>query len=541
MSWGVDDWGVSPWGGAGANLDLTLGMHVGPRVLEIRFNKRALGNAALTTPANWTVVKTAGPGPTPLTVLTVEKPLGAPNPRRVYLITQETPGDGGTYQVTAAGIVALDGAALGVSFVSVLTTGLRAIDDPNELKLLEMQNRMGAVKKWSIVAGRFWQGLVRAKSLIDGLIGGRRRVELGLDVSAATSAVATLSAGVIPMTEVPLGGSDGVNRTFRTQHTFDWRRVQPFRTPLPTVTFNTTPSFPDNWYAPGGGYERLFRWLDPPQRGSATVLYYTPTRGLVRIGAELAAFITSPSAIDLKQVTLVERGRIGTTAAAHLAKAPVYDYWGSSFIETLESALSYRTGVDTLLGVRGKDIGVERIPEDLDDRGFRRVLLNVGVGKKNTVQIFDTALQYLYRDIWRHTLVGEDPRWPNAVVVWYNADQILRGSANPANIEIWEDWLEEAVRQDGTEPTQGRTYLHADATDNEYVGSYLMEAPSDAGDDPNYPVIVSGEDIWVLGIPNPPPPPAPDPSYRGLLFKPRELERILPGGVGILLLQHPGF
>lgn len=345
--------------------------------------------------------------------------------------------------------------------------------------------------------------------------------------------------GIPPHVEKLWGVSDGSNTLFRTSipyHSFACELLYIYRT---DTGYESRLMLASEWTAPNSGTDRVIRLGSAIDRGESIIAIYKPRKSLLRIGHEIIAYDNSDITADT--VEIVGRAQLRTPLEAHSIGEHVVDFWNASMVTKAE----YNQFV---FGASGR--ALEHLATDkatpksdnptLSDTELRRMVFNTSVTQRGVPEIVRDAIRYIYPDLSKYIFVCEDIRWKNCVVFWYSSTPVTAtGEVNPP-VEPWEDWLDDLSYPPGFDLTlYYDTYLRNPITDVSYDGDYFT--PTSYYDDELFlhPVVVSGPDIYLIGTPSPY---LPDPywtssDYTQYIVRPESLSRVLPVGVGVLLLD----
>jgi hypothetical protein len=228
---------------------------------------------------------------------------------------------------------------------------------------------------------------------------------------------------------------------------------------------------------------------------------------------------------------------------SHAAGDTIEDVWASSFVGRAQYNLLAFGASDRALEYIAHDRGVPLSDNpSLSNTELRRAIFNTAVTQRTTLHTTLTAIRYLYPDLWPYTIVCEDVRWPGAIVIWYSTE-VITDDVRPTapEVEPWETWIDHLAWPDGF-PLElfYDTYLRDPVTDVTYDGDYFLTSGAEDPDSWPFPVVVSGPDISIIGTPAPkiPAPVWVSSEYRSYLVRPPALDRALPIGVGVLLLDY---
>lgn len=297
---------------------------------------------------------------------------------------------------------------------------------------------------------------------------------------------------------------------------------------------------PTEWYAPNSGDDRLVKLLVTPPTGSAVFVMYMAKQSIVRIDKEILAYNQSDLATNT--ALICGRGQLCTDLAEHTSGAVIEDVWSASAVGRVTYSLLSFGASGAALDALALDSGAHRADNPrLSDTQLRRMIFNTAVTQRATPVTAVKAFKYIYPNLWPYVFVTEDPRWPGCLVVWYSGGRVRDDIALEPDVEPWEDWLDHKSYSDGFPLcTYYATYYRDPITDVTYDGDYYLDGPGTDDTDWPYPVILSGPDIYLLGSPAPylPLPVWVSPTdYRQFLVRPSALDRVLPIGTGVLLLD----
>ena len=341
------------------------------------------------------------------------------------------------------------------------------------------------------------------------------------------------------------GPSDGINTVFAASIQF-----HPFECELVMAGGRTGAAdnglvSPLRWYVPGGGYDRQIILYEAPPAGATIVAIYLPRKSLLQIGNEIIAY----DELDRLTRTAVIYGRaqLMSTLETHLENDHVVDVWATSMVGKAEyNLLAFGASGKPLESI-GLDRGSPRSDNpSLNDTELRRMIFHTSFNMRGVPGTTEEAIRYIFPDLWRYLIVGEDPRWPGCLTIWFSASSYIGDDSwitSPA-VEPWETWLDHLLVPDGgTSNLLYETFLRDDGVDAEFYGDFLLETATDDPFGYAYPVLISGAPIQLLGEPAPVIP-APlvsgaviDTTYRSYLNRPTALDKVLPIGCGVLLLD----
>lgn len=301
----------------------------------------------------------------------------------------------------------------------------------------------------------------------------------------------------------------------------------------------------DRWYAPNSGIDRQIIFRTAPAEGATVLAVYLPRKSLLRIGNEIIAY--DECDLSTGSVVIYGRAQISSELQVHSSGDTALDVWAASFVERVEyNALAFGASGRALEYI-ALDEGSPRSDNTiLSDTQLRRMIFHTSITMRGTPSTAREGIRYIYPNFWQNMIVGEDPRWPGCVVIWYSEDKLI-GAAYPTTpqVEPWETWLDELSWPDGFPLILiDDTYYRDDAVDDGWYGDYILE---DFSEDPAvwpYPVVISGDEIAIIGpVLDVIPPPFTDgvtidTTYRSLLTRPKALDKVLPAGCGVLVLDY---
>jgi len=351
------------------------------------------------------------------------------------------------------------------------------------------------------------------------------------------------------------GVCDGVNTLFRTSIPYH---------PFACIIIEVPPQKYDHmggdlefteWYAPNAGRERLLRVTTAPMDGYSLIAVYIPRQSIVRIDDEIIAYHESDITAGTGIIT--GRSQLCTPLEEHTAGTVVEDVWCTSFVNRVRYSLLAFGASGKALEYVANDQGLSRTDNpSFSDTELRRAVFNTAVTPRATFATAKLAFRYIYPDLWPYVFVTEDVRWPKCLVVWYSSERINDDIDVEPLIEPWETWLDHIAYSDGFPlDTYYHTYFRNPIGDVTYDGDYFLANPSADDEDWPYPIIVSGPDIYLVGVPAPflpnpdpvmldatltpvtPTPVTTDYKYKKYMRRPYGLDRVLPVGTGVLLLD----
>jgi len=356
----------------------------------------------------------------------------------------------------------------------------------------------------------------------------------------------TFKDGLVPYHVDKLWGAcDGSNRLFRATlpfHTFECVLVVASGR-AETADEGIVDSV--RWYAPNKGHDRQIMMVEAPPKGAAILAIYLPRKSLIRIGNEIIAY--DELDIDTRQAVIYGRAQLMSQLSSHDEGDIVEDVWATSFVSKAEINMLAFGASGRPLEYVAQDHGSPRSDNPtLNDTNLRRMVFHTSVNMRGVTGTVYEAIRYIYPQLWVHIVVGEDPRWPGCVTVWFsNDDQIgdLSWITSPP-VEPWETWIDHISWPDGMPiDILEETYYRDDAVDDGFYGDYFL---ADFTEDPvgwPYPIVLSGPIVSLLGTPAPEIPPPlydgvnVDTTYRSYIQRPPGLDKALPAGCGVLLLD----
>lgn len=339
------------------------------------------------------------------------------------------------------------------------------------------------------------------------------------------------------------GPCDGVNTLFRASIHFDPFSCVIYRVPNPLGTDPGGELELYEWFAPTSGTDRLIRTTEAPPIGSSLIAIYKPRNSLYRIGHEILACMDIDASANT--ALIIGRANLCTDLEEHAIGDTIEDVWATSFVGRARYSLFAFGAHGRPLEYIAHDRGVPHSDNPrMSFTELRRAIFNTSSQMRGTPGSAILALRYVFPDVWPYIIVDEDPRWPGCLTIWYSTEAIgdIGGVwADAPGVEPWETWLDHLAYMDGFPmDLYTETYFRDPITDVTYDGDYFLE---DGADDPElwpFPVVVSGPAALTLGSPAPS---LPDPywvsdAYRNFIIRPKALDRVLPTGVGVLLLDH---
>lgn len=493
-------------------------------------------------------------------------------PVSVYLVCEDNISDGGALVGVSFAIITLRdfaGALLsGSSSKNVTTHTFKDItywtaDGIRTQETFDEYSRLGRAK-WTLNQPLNYSTAHMVGKINDLMSGGLRAILDGdIEGPAEPTRVATFSGagyassmitipgvgstitfkdGIIPCHVDKLwGSSNGSNRLFRTSNAFHTHACV-------LIVSEGTSDSPDKgimdntrWYAPNSGYDRQIILEDPLPVGATIIAVYVPRRSLLAIGHEIIAYEES----DIVAGTAIIYGRAQLMSQLEEHKDGDYmeDVWGASFLKRAEYNTLAMGASGRALEYIGLDSGSPRSDNPtLQDLDLRRMIYHTSVTMRGVPGTVKEGIRYIYPRLWSHIIVEEDPRWPACYTIWFSEDTIIGDLTwiTSPNVEPWETWLDELSWTDGMPlGLMAETYYRDDAIDDGTYGDYFLE---DFTEDPAiwpYPVVLSGSIVGLLGASAPviPDPASVSSGYRSYLVRPPGLDKVLPAGCGVLLLD----
>lgn len=352
--------------------------------------------------------------------------------------------------------------------------------------------------------------------------------------------------GVVPCHVDKLWGrSDGDNRLFRTSLHFHAHAC------IVLVAEGATPSVDaglldgSRWYAPAEGQNRQIVLVTAPPAGATVLAIYLPRHSLLQVGREIIAYDDLDPYTG--EFTIYDRAQLCTELTEHLAGHVARDVWATSFLGRAEYNILAFGASGRALEYIAMDSGCPRSDQPtLSDTELRRAIFHTSRGMLGAPETAREAIRYIYPRLWPYLIVGEDPRWPKCVVIWYDGSKVI-GEAYPNDppVEPWETWLDDISWPDGFRgDIFTETFYRDDAVDAGWYGDFWLASP---GDDPElwpYPIVLGGFPINLIGVMAPEIPPpflsggVLDYTYKNYLQRPEALDKALPVGCGVLLLDY---
>lgn len=558
---------------------LSTAEHVAPRCVKLTFTGPMRNNADFRDPQYYSV--NGG-----VTVEHVEPQyaqsapfVSSPSqlggvPVAAYLLLDQNPNDAGSTiaGLSASGLTTLldfDGLNLTAPQTVSLTTktqqdisywtgdGIRTKETFNEL------SRVGRAK-WTTAQPLNYSTAQMIGKLNDLMSGGLRAVlDTDIEGPANPMIVPTFSAGGFASSPIPIpdigltisfrnniipchvdklwGVSDGSNRLFRASTTYHPHSCVLIAAEGDSDSVDQGIVDDSRWYAPNEGFDRQVIMKEAPPAGATIIAVYVPRRSLIAVGHEIIAY--EESDIDNGTAVIYGRNQLMSSLEAHSSGDVIEDVWGTSFVKKAEYNILAMGGSGRALEYIGMDSGCPRSDNPtLNDTNLRRMIYHTAVTMRGTPETAREGIRYIYPRLWPNIIVGEDPRWPGCIVIWVNEDTII-GDMNwitSPNVELWETWLDELSWPDGM-PTEliNETYYRDDGVDSAEYGDYFL---ADFTEDPEvwpYPIVISGNLSYLLGeiAPVIPDPASVSSAYRSYLQRPDGLNKVLPNGCGVLLLD----
>lgn len=563
--------------------DVIGGEHISPRCIRIDFDGPMRNNADLTNAANYTV------GAGSPTVLGVYVPtaqqapydIGDPNPNggkpfNVYLVLDSDP-----YLVANPILVTVDNAGAGDP-VDYYAAALLGIDHTNVITLPtypvtfweddgvrvrqafdEELPKLGKPKFGPSQPVNRSMALAIAK-LADMVSGGSLGVLGGaidgpLDtadslesegyfvggfgepepVEPGVGDTLTFADGRIPFhIDKVWGNCDGINTLFRTSISYHSFCCMVLLVPPEKYDNLGGEIALTSWFSPDSGKRRLLRLTTAPMLGWSVIAIYIPRQSLLRIGKEIIAY--HESVLATGTAIICGRSQLCSTLESHAIGDILQDVWCESFIGRASYNLLTFGASGKALEYTAQDMGLSRSDNpSVCDTELRRMVFNTAVTPRATFPTALLAFRYIYPDLWKYCIVGEDPRWPKCLVVWYHNEQINFDTDVAPGVEPWETWLDHLAYSDGfPTDTLYATYFRDPIGDVTYDGDYYTD-PADSDVEWPYPIVISGPDIYLIGTPADylPEPYWVNGVYKKFMRRSYGLDRVLPVGCGVLLLD----
>jgi hypothetical protein len=165
-------------------------------------------------------------------------------------------------------------------------------------------------------------------------------------------------------------------------------------------------------------------------------------------------------------------------------------------------------------------------------------------GVTGTVQ---EGIRYIFPQLWKYMIVDEDPRWPGCIVIWFSSTLIIGDTSwvTSPGVELWEKWLDDISHDDGL-PTDliAETFYRDDVVDSAVYGDFYLPSHTTSSVGWAFPVVLSGPEIHLIGLPSTTIPPAFNDGgvlntlYKDIMLRPPALDKVLPIGCGVLLLDY---
>jgi len=337
------------------------------------------------------------------------------------------------------------------------------------------------------------------------------------------------------------GPCNGSNTVFRTSIFFHPQAC--ILLYIPPAGTTETGAIIDNtdWYSPQAGKDRLIKLINAPSEGASIIAVYIPRKSLLRINEEIIAYDNSD--FNAGTVEIVGREQLSTEFQEHFIGDTVEDLWATSFVGRALYNLLCWGASGTALEQRANDLALSRTDNPaLTDIDLRRAVFNTAVNMRGTPGTFDQAMRYIYPNLWPHITYAEDPRWPNCVTIFFSEEVIGDTSwISEPEVEPWETWIDHIAWLDGIETDLlYDTYYRDPITDVSYFGDFFLEDGLENPAIAPYPVVMGGVPITILGMPAPNIPPISTVSseYKNYITRPHGLDRALPCGIGVLLLDY---
>jgi hypothetical protein len=352
--------------------------------------------------------------------------------------------------------------------------------------------------------------------------------------------------GVVPFHVDKLWGpSDGRNRLFRATIAFHAHACVVLVAEGATESVDAGVLEASRWYAPTEGLNRQIVMLTPPPVGATVLAVYLPRQSLIQVGREIIAYDSLNPYTG--EFVIYGRAQLCTELTEHNPGDVARDVWAASFVQRAEyNQLAFGASGRPLEYI-AMDSGCPRGDQPtLSDTELRRVIFHTSRGMLGTPATAREAIRYLYPRLWPYILVGEDPRWPKCIVLWYDGSKVIgEEELDDPPIEPWETWLDDVSWPDGFRgDILTETYYRDDAVDDAWYGDYWLASVQDDPELWPYPVILSGVPTDLIGpmAPEIPPPflhdGIVDYTYKNYMSRPVALDKALPAGCGVLLLDY---
>lgn len=440
--------------------------------------------------------------------------------------------------------------------------GLRTAETFKEFR------KLGRLKLRSKEAQPLAYGLTHIIGKINDIMSGGLRARLNTDIEgpadpsdwplfAAGFSAPTVSTpgigdtisfidSIIPChVDVLWGRSDGTNDLFRTSIQYHPHSCVVIQSGKETSGVYPKVLDPDEWFAPDSGHDRLLRVLSPPSEGETLIAVYVPRQSLLKIGREILAYHESDPAAG--SVVICGRSQLCSEMEAHSARDRVVDVFCASFVERVKYALLAFGASGRALEYIGMDSGAPRSDNPAQtDTELRRMIFHTTVTMRATPQTVQLALRYMFPRLYYHCHVAEDPRWPGCLTLWFSEEQLQSRAEPDPPVECWETWLDHKAYPDGFPTDLYAVTYYRDTLDPAPYGDYYVADATTIGALWPYPIVLSGPDIGILGILHTTVPPplmnftagTTDRTYLSYLQRPAALDKVLPCGCGVLILDY---
>ena len=342
------------------------------------------------------------------------------------------------------------------------------------------------------------------------------------------------------------GNSDGSNRLFRTSISFHSHSCQIVLVDGVSDMTEVGILPDDEWYAPNSGDDRQIVIETALLEGATLLAVYVPKKSLLQIDTEILAY--EESDIYAGTAVIYGRAQLSSDIVEHAIGDRVVDVWNASFVTKTEyNTLAFGASGRALEYI-GQDYGCPRSDNVfLNDTDMRRMIFHTSCTMRGVTGTVQEGIRYIFPQLWKYMLVGEDPRWPGCVVIWFSGNTVigeLSWLTSPA-VELWESWLDDISHADGL-PTDliAETYYRDDGTDSTVYGDFYLPTFTTTSVGWPFPVVLSGPAIHLIGLPSTTIPPAFNDGgvlntlYKDLLVRPSALDKVLPIGCGVLLLDY---
>jgi hypothetical protein len=342
------------------------------------------------------------------------------------------------------------------------------------------------------------------------------------------------------------GNSDGSNRLFRTSISFRSHSCQVILAEGKSDMTEVGVLAADKWHAPNEGDDRQIVLETAPLEGATVLAVYTPQKSLLQIGSEILAY--DESDIHAGTAVIYGRGQLSSDLIAHSIGDRVQDVWCASFVSRAEiNSLAFGASGRALEYI-AQDYGCPRSDNPfLNDTDLRRMIFHTSCTMRGITGTVQEGIRYIFPQLWKYMIVGEDPRWPGCVVIWFSSSTVIGDTSwitSPA-IEVWEKWLDDFSPDDGLPlDLVAETFYRDDAVDAAVYGDFYLSDYTVTSSGWAFPVVLSGPEIFLIGLPSTTIPPAfnsggvLNTQYKDLLTRPHALDKVLPIGCGVLLLDY---